>query len=1223
MKIVSVKFLNINSLKGINEIRFDRPPFTESGLFAITGPTGAGKTTILDAITVALYGRVHRHNKDVSEIMTRHTAECFSEVEFEVKETIYRAKWSLRRSRGKVEGALQGHKMELSLAATGEFIGGHTLASVQQEIIAVCGLDYNQFLRSVMLSQGDFTRFLKADDNERSELLEKITDTAIYSEISRFVFEKQKAEKEKLEALRSRLDNAAVLSEDEQTGYILHIEGLKASEMSSKAEQAALTAKINWLSNLEKLKERKQVLTTELAQQRGLQEENQPVFTRLAAHNKALSFKSLLFEIDSARGRAKTLDSEISQLGEQLPLYQEEAAAAANETEAKLKALAAAEKQLTEVEPVFDKVVQLDSGIEHLLGQTRNYKVRVQASETVVNDLIRQEEEKKLRMQQLEASLNELELWLQENEQDKELQKKLVQFRQFSKELSEISSVIDLAVKEDLHYRQEEALERKALAGFSEKAEELRKELREQQQALTKLSIESAEINKVGNLAQLEAEAGDLPALITKCEQQYRLSVSVNKSRSDQEEISKNILQFQQLFEERTAALNELESKKIQAEANLADLRQLVELQQRIKKYENDRMQLRPDEACPLCGSVHHPYIEGRYHDELNESERRRNGQEKYVAELVREYNSGNLELNSLAVNLNNRKEQLAALVSAQKELLAEFDQINARLPKPLDIERPETIAAIISRKKQQLQQLEKDIVQARTLRESINNKQIEIASSREKLIVAENKYEATLERIRVCEEHKSRALQLADDNREKKEAVQTELIKLLNIYDISIDIDQLSTAEAVFEQRSKDYNKAQENLQQLKLDHRELITSLKNAGDVLAAKLEEQQGLISESKHLQASLSGIQEERQLLFGNKNPSVERELFSTRLRDLRRDLEKAREEFHEKEELVKFTALRLNQLKAEYALSIQHCKTQELTLLTDLKKAGIESEQVLRSLFMREDEAERAGTLQMNIETTLAAAVRQLEHVDNELETEIAKALSSESEEELRGQIDALDGLISGLNQEIGRLNQILEEDNRLKLRFAEVAAQAEIQKKEVERWSRLTGLIGSADGKRFSRFAQGLTLARLTELANRHLLKLTDRYQILKSREKDLELLIIDGYQADVTRPMATLSGGESFLVSLALALGLSDLASRKVQINSLFIDEGFGTLDADTLDIAISALENLQAKGKTIGVISHVEALKERIGTQIQLSKQPGGASRIELRSYSGPATG
>ena len=168
-------------------------------------------------------------------------------------------------------------------------------------------------------------------------------------------------------------------------------------------------------------------------------------------------------------------------------------------------------------------------------------------------------------------------------------------------------------------------------------------------------------------------------------------------------------------------------------------------------------------------------------------------------------------------------------------------------------------------------------------------------------------------------------------------------------------------------------------------------------------------------------------------------------------------------------------------------------------------------------------------------------------------------------------------------------------------------------------WTKLYNLIGSKDGKNFSKFAQGLTLARLTELANKHLLILSNRYQILKTENENLGLSIIDGFLADQIRPMATLSGGESFLVSLALAFGLSDLASKKVQINSLFIDEGFGTLDAETLDTAISALENLQSKGKTIGIISHVEALKDRIGTQIQLSKLSGGKSSIRIKNQIG----
>ncbi|MFC7669363.1 SbcC/MukB-like Walker B domain-containing protein [Hymenobacter humi] len=181
-------------------------------------------------------------------------------------------------------------------------------------------------------------------------------------------------------------------------------------------------------------------------------------------------------------------------------------------------------------------------------------------------------------------------------------------------------------------------------------------------------------------------------------------------------------------------------------------------------------------------------------------------------------------------------------------------------------------------------------------------------------------------------------------------------------------------------------------------------------------------------------------------------------------------------------------------------------------------------------------------------------------------------------------------------------------------RHAALASALEQQQQEARRWRGLAEVIGSADGKKFSEFAQGLTLARLVDLANRHLTRLTDRYRILRNPDEHLDLLIVDEYQAGSTRSMNSLSGGESFLVSLALALGLSELAGRKTQIDTLFIDEGFGTLDPDALDVALTALEMLQGTGKTIGIISHVEALKERVSTQISVRKGAGGVSSIRV---------
>ncbi|MCB1211038.1 MAG: hypothetical protein KDK97_17065, partial [Verrucomicrobiales bacterium] len=198
----------------------------------------------------------------------------------------------------------------------------------------------------------------------------------------------------------------------------------------------------------------------------------------------------------------------------------------------------------------------------------------------------------------------------------------------------------------------------------------------------------------------------------------------------------------------------------------------------------------------------------------------------------------------------------------------------------------------------------------------------------------------------------------------------------------------------------------------------------------------------------------------------------------------------------------------------------------------------------------------------------------------------------------------------------GALEERLNADDESRKRRAEHGDALQKAEIEAKRWGRLKELIGSADGSRFARFAQSLTLRQLISLANHHLEVLSPRYRLMAAPGDDLDLRIVDLYQAGVDRPMESLSGGESFLASLALALGLSELASQHHPIDSLFIDEGFGTLDTETLEVALSALENLRSQGKTIGLISHVDLLKERITTQVRIRRSSNGVSRIEIAS-------
>ncbi len=261
--------------------------------------------------------------------------------------------------------------------------------------------------------------------------------------------------------------------------------------------------------------------------------------------------------------------------------------------------------------------------------------------------------------------------------------------------------------------------------------------------------------------------------------------------------------------------------------------------------------------------------------------------------------------------------------------------------------------------------------------------------------------------------------------------------------------------------------------------------------------------------------------------------------------------------------------------------------------------------------------EREAALEKQFQATdqqIHTLKAQLETLQSALDKAATEAKDLPEAAALTAAKDQLEASDNEQRQAIGRLEEKLANDAKNRLKAQQLQEQITEAKQVFERRSRLNELIGSADGAKFSKFAQGLTLNRLVHLANQQLQYLSNRYQIKRSEKAELELCIIDHYQADNERPVSTLSGGESFLVSLALALGLSDLAGGHTQIQSLFIDEGFGTLDSHALDLVVSALENLQARGKIIGLISHVAMLRERIQHQIVLKARGDGVSELEV---------
>ncbi|MCK5666804.1 MAG: hypothetical protein KAI17_25115, partial [Thiotrichaceae bacterium] len=439
--------------------------------------------------------------------------------------------------------------------------------------------------------------------------------------------------------------------------------------------------------------------------------------------------------------------------------------------------------------------------------------------------------------------------------------------------------------------------------------------------------------------------------------------------------------------------------------------------------------------------------------------------------------------------------------------------------------------------------------------------------------------------------------------------AIQDTLIAF-NIH--SISLASLDETQTLLTKRRDQWleNNAQKNhleqkINQLKLEQKHHHENSQK----LEKDLHEQQRLI---KQLSQIWDELITQRNALFAHKNPDEEAEKLSSAV-------EKAEQSVQTSRQAVDKDRQNLLQLKTTFAALDKEILTRDIKLKQQdesfkirLKQLDFANEEAFKQACLSEQQRNKLieqETLLSKEQTELAVKIHDN---NNKLAHERHKNLSDQELEQLQLDFTELENQLRELQGELGAIEQKLTDNAALREVQQARLVLIDKQNQECHHWDVLHDIIGSADGKKYRNFAQGLTFEMMVGHANQQLQKMTQRYLLVRDEKQPLELNVVDNFQAGEVRSTKNLSGGESFIVSLSLALGLSQMASKNVRVDSLFLDEGFGTLDEEALDNALETLSGLQQEGKLIGVISHVQALKDRISTQILVNPLNGGRSEI-----------
>ena len=1214
MRILEVRFRNINSLVGFWRIDLNHPDYLSDGIFAITGPTGAGKTTILDAICLALYGttpRLGRLGKGTNELMSRQSGECHAEVVFETAAGQFVSHWAQHRARRRSDGELQAPRHEVSR------VSGEILASSIKEsgslILELTGMSFEQFSRSMMLAQGAFAAFLQAKSDERAPILEQITGSEIYSQISKMVHECRGQQRARLDEIEAQLQGTRLLDDDTRQQIDGEIRRLGTEVLDKATRMSAVQNKRGLLQQIASLQDQIKGNQVEREQLNQGLEAFAPERARLRAANRALEVapdhRALqIAQTDQARDRQTVLSSQA-----QLALLVQALETAQARFAQCQRELSRCQTHYVEMQPAIEQTRKFDAELLALgasidktqrshrqlsedLQRLGDQSLEMSARQASVADQVQSLNARKRDLAddaKLVSELSALAARLRSlQECDSQIQEGVGQLEQRSLDLAQVCNVKD-SIMQQLATEQ---------TGFDASKRSVQQVSLSLDAVLTGQSLTHWQRTHADLLAQNSRLDQATETLSQVCALEERIMRGHAKAA-----------QIEQKLASEEQALTHKTRESALLREQIQSLQQQLMLEQRIERYEQARMHLHDGQPCPLCGALEHPFA-----DEGVPAL----GQTQHQHELVKaQHDAIGQALVSLQVSVTSQqrlREQIKEDLAADSTAL---EALRTRLCEQVKIfggAQPEdtrmvqqVLAHQHSGLKQQLDASERRLEQAQQISDQLQKLTLELDKRRLTLEKTQrDAVNAAHEERMARHAHEQASLALAAQ-RTRRHQLVGQLVAELADYSVTEKmLDDVQTVLAQITGRRDRWVCLEHQLHQAQQQAEQLQHAAQFHAQKISSRQAEMAELDGQLTEMREQYAAVLRQRETLLERRDPDQVQKLLMESIDTARQSLEQASAELQQRHASHRQLSDRIAQLGSDIQSRVSSLEHLNRQFAQQLERAGFAHEQAYLQACLPDEQRhalERQDKQLFEQQTRIEAT--RLSLAQRELEL-TARMDPADRQAELDEQLTVLEREHQALLEALGGFRQRIADDEAARALYASKLELIAAQRREFERWDQLHTLIGSADGKKFRVFAQGLTFEIVIGHANRQLQKMTDRYVLVRSMQEPLELNVVDLYQAAQVRTTKNLSGGESFLVSLALALGLSKMASKNVRVDSLFLDEGFGTLDEDALDTALQTLSSLQQEGKLIGVISHIQTLKDRIGTQIRVMPVRGGRS-------------